>query len=273
MPGVGVSIPGPPAGVAAPHAGVAPMPPAPYAGVAPPATIAGVASQRLRLPAAGVSLGPAPKPWPGVGVASQRLRLGCAAAPGSAASQRLPPAGVASPPLQMRPGVSDGACLAAGWGGKASVPSADPLIQAARSCRPHAGAQPPSPHTGAVAGALADACSALHHRQVCTLQPHPSPTQVLSRTWPGVASQRLTAGVASTASHSEAGLAFLLQHQGNGTTCASVNCKRGGKRQQSALPGGSSTAPAAAAAAPAAAAAASSLGQQAAKHHSRFDWC
>lgn len=30
-------------------------------------------------------------------------------------------------------------------------------------------------------------------------------------TWPGVASQRLTAGVASTASHSEAGLGFLLQ--------------------------------------------------------------
>ena len=125
MPGVGVSMPRPPAGVApmAPHAGVAPI--APYAGVAPPATIAGVASQRLRLPAAGVSP-PAPKPWPGVGVASQRLRLGCSPAPGSAASQRLPPAGVASPPLQMRPGVSEGACRQVGkhWSGQHAVRSA-----------------------------------------------------------------------------------------------------------------------------------------------------
>ena len=81
MPGVGVSIPRPPAGVAAPQAGVAPMPPAPYAGVAPPATIAGVASQRLRLPpgfAAAAAAGAAAEPAGGAAGARPDALVGTA---------------------------------------------------------------------------------------------------------------------------------------------------------------------------------------------------
>ena len=81
MPGVGVSIPRPPAGVAAPQAGVAPMPPAPYAGVAPPATIAGVASQRLRMPpgfAAAAAAGAAAEPAGGAGGARPDALVGTA---------------------------------------------------------------------------------------------------------------------------------------------------------------------------------------------------